>query len=459
MAAPSTAQRTAIVEVDHVSKSFASADGSTLSVLDDVSVTLREGEVVALLGKSGSGKSTLLRTIAGLIGPTSGEVRYRGAPLNGANPGTAMVFQSFALMPWLTVQDNVELGLQALGVPEAERRQRALDAIDLIGLDGFESAYPKELSGGMRQRVGFARALVLRPDALLMDEPFSALDVLTAENLRNELMGLWAQPDFPTNCVCIVTHNIEEAVLLADRVLVLGSNPGHIKAEVAVHLPRPRDRRSPTFEAMVDQLYAILTGRDEKSVAQVAPPGPLTHPLPDVTVGGLAGLVEIVYAHNGQTDLPDLADELSFEVDDLLPLVDAATMLGMLDVEGAEAFLTDTGREWYTADIQRSKQIFAELAVEHAPLVRTIVKALENSDDGTLRDDFFRDLLRRGYTAEDIEKQLDIAIDWGRYGELFDYDADSSELVLSEIAAALAADLAANSSESNHEEHTNDTAT
>ena len=181
--------------------------------------------------------------------------------------------------------------------------------------------------------------------------------------------------------------------------------------------------------------------------------------MPDVTVGGLAGLVEIVYAHNGQTDLPDLADELSFEVDDLLPLVDAATMLGMLDVEGAQAFLTDTGREWYTADIQRSKQIFAELAVEHAPLVRTIVKALENSDDGTLRDDFFRDLLRRGYTAEDIEKQLDIAIDWGRYGELFDYDADSSELVLSEIAAALAADLAANSSESNHEEHTNDTAT
>ncbi len=428
-----------IVEVEHVSKSFPSADGTILPVLDDVSLTLHEGEIVALLGRSGSGKSTLLRTVAGLIAPTDGEVRYRGVPLNGANPGTAMVFQSFALMPWLTVQDNVELGLRARGIPERQRRAAALSAIDLIGLDGFETAYPRELSGGMRQRVGFARALVLQPDALLMDEPFSALDVLTAENLRNELMVLWEQPEFPTRCVCIVTHNIEEAVLLADRVLVLGSNPGHLKAEVPVHLPRPRDRRSPTFEAMVDQLYGILTGRDERATAErAASRGPLTHPLPAASVGGLAGLVEIVYAHNGQTDLPDLADELSFDVDDLLPLVDAATMLGLLEVEGAQAFLTDAGRAWYTADIQTSKELFARLAVEFAPLVRTIVKALENSNDGTLRDDFFRDLLRRGYTAEDGEKQLSIAIDWGRYGELFDYDADSGEIILSEVAAGAA---------------------
>lgn len=434
--------RTALIQAEHVSKSFPSADGSVLHVLDDVSITLHEDEVVALLGKSGSGKSTLLRTLAGLIAPSSGEVRYRGTPLNGANPGAAMVFQSFALMPWLTVQDNVELGLRAAGVPEKERRRRALEAIDQIGLDGFETAYPRELSGGMRQRVGFARALVLQPDVLMMDEPFSALDVLTSENLRGELISLWARPDFATRCICIVTHDIEEAVLLADRVLVLGSNPGHIKAEVPMRLPRPRDRRSPTFDAAVDRLYAILTGRDEKSAAErAAVPGPLTHPLPDASVGGLAGLVEIVYSHDGQADLPDLADELSFQVDDLLPLVDAGRMLGLLEVEGAQAFLTDTGRSWYTADIPGSKEIFATLAVERAPLVATIVKALENSDGGALRDDFFRDLLRRGYSAEDTEKQLDIAIDWGRYGELFDYDANSGELVLSEVATALSAML------------------
>jgi len=448
MVAPRTPARTPLIEAKHLSTSFPSADGSTLRVLDDVNVTLYEGEVVALLGKSGSGKSTLLRTLAGLIGPTDGEVRYRGVPLDGANPGAAMVFQSFALMPWLTVQENVELGLRAAGVHENQRRRRALAAIDQIGLDGFENAYPRELSGGMRQRVGFARALVLQPDVLMMDEPFSALDVLTSENLRGELISLWAQPDFPTKCICIVTHDIEEAVLLADRVLVLGSNPGHIKAEVPILLPRPRDRRSPTFETAVDRLYAILTGRDERSAAErAATPGPLTHPLPEASVGGLAGLVEIVYSHDGQTDLPDLADELSFHVDDLLPLVDAARMLGLLDVEGAQAFLTEAGRAWYTADILHSKEVFATLAVERAPLVGTIVKALQNSADGALRDDFFRDLLRRGYSAEDAEKQLDIAIDWGRYGELFDYDAITGELVLSEVAAAFTVMLSASDPE------------
>ncbi|QDZ15476.1 ABC transporter ATP-binding protein [Humibacter ginsenosidimutans] len=432
-----------IIEVDGVTKSFPSADGTTLHVLSEVSLTLRKGEIVALLGKSGSGKSTLLRSMAGLIAPTTGQVRYRGTRLNGANPGVGMVFQSFALMPWLTVQANVELGLQARGIAAKERRRRALDAIDVIGLDGFESAYPRELSGGMRQRVGFARALVLRPDALLMDEPFSALDVLTAENLRNEVMSLWAQPDFPTSCVCIVTHNIEEAVLMADRVLVLGANPGHIKAEVPIHLPRPRDRRSPAFESAVDTLYTLLVGEEQQTAATPALPTPSTYPLPDITIGGLAGLIEIVYSHNGQADLPDLADELSFEVDDLLPLVDAAQMLTLLDLEGAQAFLTETGRRWFTADISPSKAIFADLAVDHAPLVRTIVRALENSDDGALRDDFFLDLLRRGFTDEDARKQLDIAISWGRYGELYDYDADTREIILGDLAAEAARHLAA----------------
>lgn len=424
-----------LIRADRVSLSFPAADGGVFEVLSDVSLTLRPGEIVALLGRSGSGKSTLLRLLAGLLDPSAGSVSYRGTPLAGANPGTAMVFQSFALMPWLTVLDNVELGLRGAGIPRKLRRERALAAIDAIGLDGFESAYPRELSGGMRQRVGFARAFVQQPDVLLMDEPFSALDVLTAENLRAELISMWEAPGFPTRSICIVTHNIDEAVLLADRVLVLGGAPARITAEVPILVPRPRDRRSPTFEAAVDHLYALLTGQDKATTRSGGTPGPLTHPLPAATVGGLAGLVQIVVSHDGQTDLPDLADELAFDVDDLLPLVDAAQMLGLLEVEGAQAFLTELGWAWQSADIQASKRLFAELAVARAPLVGTIVRALEHSNEGALRDDFFRDVLRRAYGADDAQKQLDLAIDWGRYGELFDYDADSGEIVLTELAA------------------------
>jgi NitT/TauT family transport system ATP-binding protein len=420
-----------LITVDKVSKSFAG-----LRVLDEITLELRAGEIVALLGRSGSGKSTLLRTIAGLIPPTAGAVRYRGRELNGANPGTAMVFQSFALMPWLTVQDNVELGLAAQGIPVAQRRERALAAIDLIGLDGFESAYPKELSGGMRQRVGFARALVLEPDVLLMDEPFSALDVLTAENLRTELMSLWAGPNFPTKAVCVVTHNIEEAVLLADRVIVLGANPGHIRAEIAVDLDRPRDRRSPTFAALVDRLYDLLTGR-EPDRPEPMEATPTARPLPAVSVGGLAGLVEIVYARGGRVDLPDIANDLNFEIDDLLPLVDAATMLGLVEVTGGELMLTGVGKDFTTADIQRSKELFAAQARDRAPLVRTICRALAGAD-GHLRAGFFRDVLRRGFSATDAQQQLDIAVDWGRYAELFVYDTGTDQLTADPAAKLVA---------------------
>ncbi|HXY91052.1 MAG TPA: ATP-binding cassette domain-containing protein, partial [Acidimicrobiia bacterium] len=330
----------AIVAAEHVTKSFSTPDGGQLPVLEDVSFELREGEIVALLGKSGSGKSTLLRTLAGLIAPTSGLALYRGRPLQVPTRGVAMVFQTFALLPWLTVRQNVELGLEARGVDPVERRDRAERAIDLIGLDGFESAYPKELSGGMRQRVGFARALVVEPDALFMDEPFSALDVLTAENLRTELLSLWSRDDFPTRAMLIVTHNIEEAVLLADRVLVLSSNPGRIRAELIIDLARPRDRRASSFEALVDEIYGIMTDRDQRAVAPVAAaldrPSPTELPLPPASVGGMAGLLEIVVARGGTEDLPELAHDLNLEVDDLLPLVDGAVMLGLAAVDNAD---------------------------------------------------------------------------------------------------------------------------
>jgi NitT/TauT family transport system ATP-binding protein len=371
----------------------------------------------------------------------------------------SMVFQTFALLPWLTVQQNVELGLQARGVAEPERAERALRAIDIIGLDGFESAYPKELSGGMRQRVGFARAIVTEPDALLMDEPFSALDVLTAENLRNELVKLWEGHGAPVKSILIVTHNIEEAVLLADRVLVLSSNPGRIQAELAIDLPRPRDRHSPVFEGYVDTIYDILTGREEAALQVLAAatattgvsmvsadgttdggragitaptpaPTPINTPLPDVSPGGLIGLLEILAARGGRDGLAELADDLSFEVDDLLPLTDAAVLLGLATIEGSDIAITTEGKELAAADILTTKQLFARYAARQAPLVRAITQALAATEDHTLREGFFLDVLRRGFSPQEARHQLETAIDWGRYAELYDYDRDEEELTL-----------------------------
>jgi len=421
-----TAARVKLVETRGLRKTFATRDGE-LPVLDGIDLQVGEGEIVALLGRSGSGKSTLLRCIAGLIAPTEGAVLYRERPFVGTNPGAGMVFQSFALLPWLTVQQNVELGLEARGVEPAERARRALRAIDLIGLDGFESAYPKELSGGMRQRVGFARALVTEPDILLMDEPFSALDVLTAENLRGELLELWADGTFPTRAILIVTHNIEEAVLFADRIIVLGTNPGTIKAEIAVALARRRDRRAGEFEALLDRIYGLMTGRDvEQELA--APVEPRQLMLPHASVDGFSGLLEILRDAGGTADLADLADDLSLEVDDLLPLVDACRLLGFVTTQAGQLLLGPSGRAFADADIQASKRLFARVALERVPLVRTIHNALARADDGALKEAFFLDLLRRHYSADEAEAQLDTAIDWGRYGELYEYAADTAEI-------------------------------
>ncbi|MFG2045045.1 nitrate/sulfonate/bicarbonate ABC transporter ATP-binding protein [Dactylosporangium sp. NPDC048998] len=419
-----------LLATDRLTKSYAGADGE-LPVLAGIDLQIREGEIVGLLGRSGSGKSTLLRCLAGLIPPSAGTVSYKGAILTGSNPGTAMVFQTFALLPWLTVQQNVELGLEARGMPEAQRAQAALKAIDLIGLDGFESAYPKELSGGMRQRVGFARALVVEPDVLLMDEPFSALDVLTAENLRGELLELWSSGQFPTKAVVVVTHNIEEAVMLADRVIVLGSRPGVIKAEYRVDLARPRARDGKEFDDLVSTIYATMTGR-ERELTPTAPATrrtPANTPLPPASVDGLSGLAEILAKHDKPVDLADLADELGLDVDDLFPLVDALDLLGFATVDAYGVALTDVGTEFAGADVQTSKEIFAATASE-IPLVRTMLTSLQRTDDGTLRVGFFRDLLAHHYTSEQVAQQLDVATDWGRYAELYSYNAIDEEYEL-----------------------------
>ncbi|GAA2373249.1 nitrate/sulfonate/bicarbonate ABC transporter ATP-binding protein [Dactylosporangium salmoneum] len=419
-----------LLATDRLTKSYAGADGE-LPVLAGIDLQIREGEIVGLLGRSGSGKSTLLRCLAGLIPPSAGAVSYQGAMLTGSNPGTAMVFQTFALLPWLTVQQNVELGLEARGMPAAERAQAALKAIDLIGLDGFESAYPKELSGGMRQRVGFARALVVEPDVLLMDEPFSALDVLTAENLRGELLELWSSGQFPTKAIVVVTHNIEEAVMLADRVIVLGSRPGIIKAEYRVDLARPRARDGKEFDDLVSTIYATMTGRERELTPTVPTPRrtPANTPLPPASVDGLSGLAEILAMHDEPVDLADLADELGLDVDDLFPLVDALELLGFAVVDTDGVALTDVGAEFAGADVQTSKEIFAATASE-IPLVRTMLTSLQRTDGGTLRVGFFRDLLAHHYTSEQVAQQLDVATDWGRYGELYSYNAIDEEYEL-----------------------------
>ncbi len=445
-----TTTKTTIIEpimtLRDIHKSFATTDGEHL-VLDGIDLTIEPGEVLALLGKSGSGKSTLLRCIAGLMAPTSGTVMIGNEELAGPNTRTAMVFQTFALLPWLTVQQNVELGLEARGVAVGERAAKAKRAIELIGLDGFEDAFPKELSGGMRQRVGFARALVIEPDVLLMDEPFSALDVLTAETLRNELIELIASHEFTISSVVIVTHNIEEAVVLADRVAVLGSDPGHIKALFEVDLTHPRDRDSKEFVEYVDQIYDLLTSRVNRPTpssgaasephsegGEGATSGgqstPLV-PIPLASVDAVSGLADIL-AREGTRTIANLANDLGLEVDDLLPQVDALEQLRFAAVSRGRVGLTDVGQEFAAGSIRREKEMFAQAALENVPLVATIVRTLERAKSKRIGAGFFRDALERRYNKSYAQAQLDVAVGWGRYTELYTFDADRDEFILDE---------------------------
>lgn len=423
-----------LIRAEGITKTFPLPEGhGVFTVLQDIDLTIRTGEVLAVLGRSGSGKSTLLRILAGLIPSTAGQVQSNGSVLRGPNPNVAMVFQSFALLPWQTVQENVELGLAARGIKPAERRDRALKAIDMVGLDGFESAYPKELSGGMKQRVGFARAFVVEPQVLFMDEPFSALDVLTAENLRGEIGDLWEAGTFPAKAIVLVTHNIEEAVLLADRVVILGANPGHIRGELAINLPRPRDRQLPRFKLLVDHIYTVMTNPD----AEVRPVAPVqeplvAQPLPHARAGGISGLLEVLVDNGGHEDMPLLAHRLRLEVDDLLPILDAAVLLDFAVVIDGDVQVTEIGRTFAEADIQESKEIFRRQTLAHAPLVALIERTLKETTHGLIRSDFFLDILDEHYPEADAEQQFTTAVDWGRYAELFEYDAHDGWLRLPE---------------------------
>lgn len=422
-----------LISVNHVKKSFQKKGVPELLVLEDVNFNLAEGEILAILGKSGSGKSTLLRIIAGLIKPTDGEVLYRQEPIIAPVPLLTMVFQHFALMPWLTVLENVELGLEARGVAREERRARALATIDIVGLDGFESAYPKELSGGMSQRVGLARALVVDPEVLLMDEPFSALDVLTAENLRSDLVDIWQSEKTNIKSVVIVTHNIEEAAYLADRILIFSSSPGTVRAEIKVELPHPRNDQDPAFRQLVDDIYGLMTtGITEKISAAIKYRTiDMGYRLPRVTISEMMGFLETLASHDTKkVDLPLLAEELHFEIDELFPITEALEILRFVQVSEGDIELTANGQQLVDADILERKKIFARQLLNFVPLARHIRKELDTESGHEIAEKHILQDLEKYLTEQAAEEVLTTIIDWGRYAEIFAYDYNSGMLSL-----------------------------
>ncbi|MBV8520605.1 MAG: nitrate/sulfonate/bicarbonate ABC transporter ATP-binding protein [Acetobacteraceae bacterium] len=425
-----------LLRVEACRQAYPKESNLELIVLENVNLSLRAGEMVALLGRSGSGKSTLLRIIAGLLKPTAGRVLWRGQPLQGPAEGVAMVFQSFALFPWLTVCENVQLGLEAKGVPRAERERRAEQGIDLIGLGGFENAYPRELSGGMRQRVGFARALVVHPDLLLMDEPFSALDVLTAETLRTDLIDLWSEDKLPIKSVLMVTHNIEEAVLMCDRILVFSSNPGRVVNELRVNLPHPRNRLDPMFRKIVDDIYGLMTRREAPG-RPLAPAAPgIATKLHPVGTNLIAGLLETLVGepYNGRADLPALAETLQLELDELLPLGETLQLLRFAELEEGDIRITPAGRAYVAADIEDRKPLFAAALRANVPLISMIRQVLEERWNHRASAVRFQDELEDYMSPDYAEQTLRTAISWGRFAELFSYDEEAQQFSLEEVS-------------------------
>ncbi|MBV8186492.1 MAG: AAA-associated domain-containing protein [Alphaproteobacteria bacterium] len=414
----------ALLQVDGVRQRYPKGSGEPLLVLDGVSLRMRENEIVSLLGRSGCGKSSLLRIIAGLLPASEGHVAIEGHTVDGPAEQVAMVFQSFALFPWLTVLENVEIGLEAQGVVAAERHRRAIAAIDLIGLDGYESAYPKELSGGMRQRVGLARALVVHPKVLLMDEPFSALDVLTAETLRTDLLDLWGEGRMPISSILLVTHNIEEAVLMSDRILVFSSNPGRIVAEIPVSLPQPRNRLDPTFRQLVDDIYALMTAKPGGR-PQVGFPGTgIAMLLPLLSPNLLAGLLEAVAAepYRGHADLPALAGSLQMEIDDLFPVAETLQLLRFAELAEGDLRLSDAGRRFVDLDQDGRKRLFAQHLLAYVPLAAHVKRVLDERGTHRAPASRFRDELEDHMSEQFADQTLRAVITWGRYAEAFAYD-------------------------------------
>lgn len=425
---------TPVVELKSVEKSFHSADGSARLVLQDVDFTLNEGEIVALLGQSGSGKSTMLRIMAGLIHADKGQVLYKGLPVYSAARGISMVFQSFALFPWLTVQKNVELGLEAQGIPMRERERRAQAAIEMIGLSGFEGALPRELSGGMRQRVGIARALVLEPEVLLMDEAFSALDVLTGERLREDILALWNNKEISTKAILIVSHNIEEAVMMADRVLIFASDPGRVRAELPITLKHPREVESQEVRSLIDNVYGMMTAGSARTgrVAEVEIKLQLGDRLPEADIARMEGILELLTEEpfHGHADLPKLAEDTELTDKELLEVSRALTLLGFVQLAQGDVVVTQLGTDYVASTKAERQKTFNKQLLENVPLIAYIRHGLEQDSSGDLPEDLFLKLLRFTLNQAEAERALSIAIEWGRYGEVFEYNFNTGVIHL-----------------------------
>jgi NitT/TauT family transport system ATP-binding protein len=423
-----------IIEARQIEKFYQQPEGRQIQVVAPIDLSIEPNTILAVLGPSGSGKSTILRMLSGLLAPSKGEILWHGQPLQGSHPNVAIVFQSFALFPWLTVLENVEAPLLARGMAHPERHSRALQVIGAVGLKGFETAYPKELSGGMKQRVGFARALAVEPEILFMDEPFSALDVLTAENLRRELMELWTDKKISTRSIFLVTHNIEEAVLLADHIVVLGSNPATIRADFRIPLAQPRDRKSAAFLLYVDYIYKVMT----QPRLELAPPTPAAagatkahwQILPHTRPGSIAGLLELLLDHGGEEDLYHVAEQLLLEVDDLLPILDGATLLRFASAREGDVKITPEGKAFAEADIPTRQSLFRTALLARVDLIQKMKSALDSKSDHVMPLEFFHDILDEHFTESEVEKQLETALNWGRYAEIFSYDPESDNLQL-----------------------------
>jgi NitT/TauT family transport system ATP-binding protein len=422
----------ALIEINDVSKEFSMPGGGKSNVLEGINLSINAGDFLAILGPSGSGKSTLLRIISGLVEASKGEITYLGDRVVGVNPGVAMVFQSFALFPWLTVLENVVMGLEGKSLLKTAKEEKARLVIDMVGLDGYEGAYPKELSGGMRQRVGIARALVSDPDVLLMDEPFSALDVLTAENLRRDLLELWLDGKIPTKAIILVTHGIEEAVYMADRAVILSANPARVLEDINIDIPRWREKKSPEFISLVDRIYGLMTKRvsnvEESTVAKAKK----IFELPQVTAGALTGFLELLEDVNVKTDLYKLAERFMMDIEDFFPIVNAAEILRFAYVADGDIELSDEGIRFARASLLERKEIFREQLLKHVPFVWRILTILESKSNHRIDADFFKSIIARVLGDQEAERQMDVLVAWGRYSELFEYDQDEEHLFLPE---------------------------